>query len=259
MNRILVGVDLSPESELAVASAVDRARRSGAEVVLAMADAFPYEPEGASPSAATAARAYNDVIRRELEADRGRLGALRERWQHTGAEVSQVVLDGWPDEQLPKAATELGAELIVVGSHGRTGIKRLLMGSTAEHVIRLADVGVLVARGAAPNGGYQRIVIGTDFTPLARKAALQAVGYAAADARLELIHCWMPPAINTGIDVPITLPWGDMVTELERIGAGQLAELRQATALPVDFRVVQRPPGHGLVEARSEEHAAGLQ
>jgi nucleotide-binding universal stress UspA family protein len=248
MKRILVGVDLSPESELAVASAVDHARRIGAEVVLAMADAFPLEAEGASESAATAAKVYNDVIRRQLELDRGQLGALRERWDGHGAEISQILLDGWPDEELARRAAELGAELIVVGSHGRTGVKRLVLGSTAERVIRLAGVSVLVARGAAPSGGYRRIVVGTDFTPLARQAALAAIGYAGAGGRIDVVHCWSRPATAAGLDVPITLPWGAMVTELERIGAAHVAELRRETDVPIDFRVAQLAPDHGLVE-----------
>ena len=53
---------------------------------------------------------------------------------------------GRPEEGIVKAAEFKGAGLIIVGSHGRTGLKRLLMGSVAERVIGLASCPVLVVK-----------------------------------------------------------------------------------------------------------------
>jgi nucleotide-binding universal stress UspA family protein len=58
-----------------------------------------------------------------------------------------VVRLGSPWEQILEAAQELGADLIVVGSHGRTGVARALLGSIAEKVVRLSAVPVLTVPG----------------------------------------------------------------------------------------------------------------
>jgi nucleotide-binding universal stress UspA family protein len=62
------------------------------------------------------------------------------------AGVQKVVLLGDPAHAIADYAKEKGAQLIVIPSHGRTGITRLLIGSTAERVVRLAHCPVLVLR-----------------------------------------------------------------------------------------------------------------
>ena len=51
-----------------------------------------------------------------------------------------------PAEEIVALATEVGADVIVVGTHGRRGVRRLVLGSVAESVVRLADCAVLVVR-----------------------------------------------------------------------------------------------------------------
>ncbi|MCR9201027.1 MAG: universal stress protein [Planctomycetaceae bacterium] len=60
--------------------------------------------------------------------------------------VRQVVLEGRPGTAVPEYATRIGAELIVVPSHGYGGVKRMLLGSVAEQIIRRADCPVFVLR-----------------------------------------------------------------------------------------------------------------
>jgi nucleotide-binding universal stress UspA family protein len=63
-----------------------------------------------------------------------------------GITLETMVLRGKPDEAIVKAATAKEADLIVLGSHGRTGLRRLLMGSVAERVIGQAKCPVLVVK-----------------------------------------------------------------------------------------------------------------
>jgi nucleotide-binding universal stress UspA family protein len=63
-----------------------------------------------------------------------------------GVTLETMILSGRPDEGIVKAAEFKGASLIIVGSHGRTGLKRLLMGSVAERVIGHAKCPVLVVK-----------------------------------------------------------------------------------------------------------------
>lgn len=66
-----------------------------------------------------------------------------------GLEVDHLLIDGLGGrlgDLVAKAATQFGADLIVVGTHGRSGPSRLLLGSGAEQIIRLSPVPVLVTR-----------------------------------------------------------------------------------------------------------------
>jgi nucleotide-binding universal stress UspA family protein len=61
--------------------------------------------------------------------------------------VKAFVLSGKPADAIIETAKDKNADLIVVGSHGRTGLEKLLMGSVAERVIVLASCAVLVVKG----------------------------------------------------------------------------------------------------------------
>lgn len=68
--------------------------------------------------------------------------------QHAQGELhSEIrVRSGWPNVDIAREAAQLGVDLIVVGTHGRSGVSHLLLGSVAEHVIREATCPVLVIR-----------------------------------------------------------------------------------------------------------------
>jgi nucleotide-binding universal stress UspA family protein len=256
MRKILVGVDLSPTSELAIATAIDLARRDGAEVILAMADAIPQIPEGLSERAAAAAKRQSSALAATLADDRRQLAALRERHAGQGATLSQLIVDGYPDEELPRVAREQGAELIVVGSHGRTGIKRVVMGSVAERCARLAECSVLVVRGSTPHGGFHRIVVGADFSPQGKVAIERAIAVAAPGATIDLVHCWQIPYVATGIDAPVlALPHGDMVAGWTDEGEALVRWTRQRTDRTVRFQLRSGAPALTLADAAAEANA----
>jgi len=190
---IVVGVDFSPESDRAVAHAMDVARRTGSPLTLVHVGLVPDEPVGLSPSMAETAETMRTVLLERLAQDRAQLADLRERLSGQGVEVSHVVVDGFADTAVAKAARELDARMVVVGTHGRTGFRRLVLGSVAEKTIRTAEMSVLVPRGDAPSGGYQRVVVGTDFSDGARHALVQALEVAAPEAKVRVVHAWALP------------------------------------------------------------------
>lgn len=64
-----------------------------------------------------------------------------------GIEATGVLMEGEPAYELVQCARQRGADAIVLGTHGRSGVKRLLLGSVAEEVLRTAHLPVVVVRG----------------------------------------------------------------------------------------------------------------
>jgi nucleotide-binding universal stress UspA family protein len=223
-TRILVGVDFSPSSLRAVEHAMAIARPRGAPVVLAHVAAIP-PPRDVSGDDAFAA-----LLRERLAADRAALADLRDRFAGQGIELSQILHDGFADAALADIAREVGAALIVVGTHGRTGVRRWMLGSVAEKTVRLADASVLVARGEARPGGYRRIVVGTDYSDLAWRAVARALELAAPDAEIRVVHAWQAPYVEYDLT-------GEILAKL-RESAEAEAQVHR-----VRVRELPRPPG----------------
>jgi nucleotide-binding universal stress UspA family protein len=70
------------------------------------------------------------------------------RVQQAGLQGDSVIVEGVPFQAIIDTARDSGADLIVMGTHGRTGLTHVLMGSVAEKVVRLAPCPVLVTRAA---------------------------------------------------------------------------------------------------------------
>jgi nucleotide-binding universal stress UspA family protein len=258
ITRIAVGVDLSDQAVHAAEQAIALARHQGAEVVLVYVGAVPEAPEGLPPSMRATASTYRAMLNDRLQEDRAKLEALRQRLVGQGVEVSHVLADGYPDTALAETAASIGAGLIVVGTHGRTGMRRVLLGSVAERTVRLAESSVLVVRGdAIVNGGYQRIVVGTDFSPLAERAITRAIEVAAPGARIEVVHAWSVPAdVSPEGSLAVVLAdlRGALADDMVRMGAELCAKWRTA-GTTVGFRAVETSAEAALTEAATELHA----
>jgi len=145
IKRILVGTDFSEPARRATDAAVDLARALGASlVVLHVTPAVEYVDYEGNLAHLHEGKAFQDAIRKAAQ-DAG--AAELSRIQKSGATATYVALDGPPTETLCTYAEQNGIDLIVVGTHGRTGLQRLLMGSVAETVVRRAHVPVLAFRG----------------------------------------------------------------------------------------------------------------
>ncbi len=198
IDTVVAGVDFSDESELACRQALAVARRAGARLVLVHAAALPDADAGVPDSMKATQDAYLAVLRGRVSEDQRALAALRERLDGQGADVSHVVIDGFADDAIGNAAAELHADLVVLGSRGRRGLSRLLLGSVAERVVRTSPVPVLVARGErdAADGGFKKILVATDFSAGATRALALARAIANPDATIDLVHWWTLPAMS---------------------------------------------------------------
>jgi nucleotide-binding universal stress UspA family protein len=248
-SRIAVGVDFSPGSVLATEHALAVARRIGADLALIHVGLIPIEPPASLPeSMRSTAERWLGLIGERLADDRQRLAELRERLSGQGVEISHVVVDGYADTAIAATAHELGAALIVVGSHGHTGVRRFLLGSVAEKTVRLAERSVLVARGEPPRGGYRRVVVGTDFSAHARRAVEQAIAIAAPDAEIRIVHAWQMPPL--AVELPLTAVT-DLRAAAEAAAAqyrGEILRLERPADQQLRVEVLDGPPATVLDE-----------
>ncbi len=219
--RIVVGVDFSLESLQAVDHALEVARRTSAAVTLVHVGAVPDRPPDDQ---------WAEVLRGRVGQARDRLDELHQRLHGMGVDVEHVVVNGWPDTALTDTAHELDARFVVVGTHGRTGLRRVALGSVAEKTARLAGCSVLITRGDAIPGGYRRIVVGTDYSPSDTRALAAALELAAPVATIEVVHVWHPPYVEFDLD-------GRMIAVL-RDAAVQQAEQHRKEIL-----ATPHPPG----------------
>ena len=145
-QRILVATDGSDLSSTAVASAIELAAAIGAEMVaLYVVPRYPvsYFEGGITIS-------VEDIARTEKQwSDKGQavVDAVQEQAKAQGVTAKAVVAQSdLVAESIMSAATKHGCDLVVMASHGRKGIKRVLLGSETQHVLTHSTVPVLVLR-----------------------------------------------------------------------------------------------------------------
>jgi nucleotide-binding universal stress UspA family protein len=140
-RKILVPIDFSDHSSAALDVAIDLARTYGA--TLHLLHCYPIDPGAISP--------YGIVIPEGFDRDvREAAGVQLARWADKAATakvpVEQHLSSMFPAESIARSADEIGADLIVMGTRGLSGLRHVLLGSIAERVLRLAHCPVLTAK-----------------------------------------------------------------------------------------------------------------
>ncbi len=143
-TKILLATDASEEADLAARTATDIADKTDSElhvVLVGLSAAYVgMGPPEIADIPAPRQRELNEEAQRLLDAQVEQIKA-------DGGTVAQAHLRiGRPDEQIVDSAEEIGAGLIVMGSRGLGGIRRLLMGSVSDSVVRHAHCPVLIVR-----------------------------------------------------------------------------------------------------------------
>jgi len=148
-QRILVPVDGSATSNAGLAEAIKLAKLTGARVrVLHVVDEMPF-----LMSANGYAAMPGDVFTLLKEAGQAVLEAARATVDAAGVPVDAALFDSLSGRLCDRVAEQVqkwGADVIVLGTHGRRGVGRMLLGSDAEQILRTAAVPVLLVRGTAP-------------------------------------------------------------------------------------------------------------
>ena len=142
-KMIVVPTDFSETSARVLSVALDYASLLGGRIVLVHVHDAPAYLGLDAGAVADVEKGMQQRIERELE-------EVAEQVRRRGVEVEQVRLYGSSPEAIAEFARRAGADLIVMGTHGRGGIKHALLGSMAEHVIPRSPCPVMVVPPPLP-------------------------------------------------------------------------------------------------------------
>lgn len=144
--KILVGVDGSECSKVAVEHVCKQPWPAGSQMLVVSAVAQPII--ASAEIYATAGSAATEVIEEDRRFHQELVSKAEAELRKAGFPTRGKVVSGDAREAIVKTARDEGAHLIVVGSHGRTGFAKLLLGSVASYVVSHAPCNVLVVRPA---------------------------------------------------------------------------------------------------------------
>lgn len=245
-HKILCPIDFSPGSRCAMAAAAKLAKEHRAELVLLHAWFLP---------AISGEFAYPGEVVQELadDAQRGLDAAQAEVRKLDVPRVSVKLVNRPASQGIVEIAKEdPSVDLIVIGTHGRTGIGRVLLGSIAEAVVRHAPCPVLTIRDNLELRPFKHVLCPVDFSPRSRDAMNLAGELAhAGGAGITLLHV-----------VELPTAWGelrpfDTDRELGHRAAAQLkdwaAELAARVNVPVTSRIAVGSPGAELPEVLGKD------
>jgi len=250
-RRILVATDFSDPAQKALDAAVALAERRQAELHLvhAVEVALPlFEP-------------YAVVVPADWVGEARKLA--QEKLDDAHAQVTARGLRGTTHlgdvpaaHAIAERARELEADLVVVGTHGHTGMKHLLLGSVAERTVEYAPCSVWTVKGDA-SVAPKTVVAGSDFSGAGTEAVATAAAWARDfGAKLHLVHALQIP-------MPLVAPYEVAIPEGVIEGARREAQ-RQLEGLAAGIAGVEvttelaTTPAHAALVDAAERLGAGL-
>ena len=201
-RRLLVATDFSAGSERAADTAIELAVRWRARVDWVHVRSEPSHVLAPSGQALLAHYAEH-----ERHAAQDGLTALVERTRARGVVCDSHLERGRPEACIASLAEETDADWVVLGTHGRSGITALLLGSVAEKIARICPRSTLLVRSGPPLTSGGTVIFGEDFSPDTSRRVAAEVARALA-ARLVLVHgidILTGLAANTSYSMPPSL------------------------------------------------------
>ena len=193
VRRVLVPVDFSSHADQAVVDAVEIAGAFGAAIDLLHVWQLPIH--ASMPQVGLVPVEVMEGFRR---GEHERLEALEAGVRSEDVPCTTHLIEGIPSQQITRSAEELGSDLIVMGTRGRTGLQHVFLGSVAERVVRTAPCPVLTVKADDTRGALRPrvMVVATDFSDAAQRALAVARDLAGAmgSAHIVLVHGYYVPA-----------------------------------------------------------------
>ncbi|WP_413997310.1 universal stress protein [Maribacter sp. 2307ULW6-5] len=187
MNRILVPVDFSEHSANALEVAAQLAKKTNAEIMvvhmLGISDAVLTKDESQS---FMEAKFYMKLAKK-------RFAEFLDKPYLKDLKITETVQNYTVFTEIGQIAKENGAELIVMGSHGTSGLSEIFVGSNTEKVVRSAEVPVLVIKKQRSDFKMEKVVFAFDFRVESTEAYHRAVNFfSQMKAQLHLVHVNLP-------------------------------------------------------------------
>jgi nucleotide-binding universal stress UspA family protein len=200
-----------------------------------------------------------DVVQQlAQDAQRSLETAVADAKQAGARRVGSKLSNGTPWQQIVDVAEREAFDLIVIGTHGRTGVARILVGSVAEAVVRHAPCPVLTTRPEGIARPFEHVLCPIDFSGASRAAMhLAAELVRPGGAGITLLHVLELPAIYS-TDQRATEPYRELAANATRRLDEWAAELRTKTTVPVDHRTRVGRPGTHVLAALDDDHSFDL-
>lgn len=187
-SRILVPTDFSDLASEALAYGARIAEKANGELIVVYADTFLPPPHFTYAQVGDIASSLQTSKEQALEELQKYVG---ERVK--GVRVEPLVIEDLPISGILATAQEREVDLIVMGTHGRSGLTRVMLGSVTERVIRETSIPLLAVRSGASTAEMKRIVCPTNFSEAANDALRHAVGMARLfESELVVVHVVEP-------------------------------------------------------------------
>jgi nucleotide-binding universal stress UspA family protein len=258
-GAIVAATDFSETADLAVEHAAALARRTGSPLLIVHGHTMAaYWVGPAKPL--TVPASYEETILRNA---REKMEALCTRYRAEGIDVDSRLVSASGTEAVAYVAKQSDAKVIVTGTRGLTGFKHLLLGSTAEAIVRTANRPVLAIHpgDAVPGDGALRIVLPTDFSDDARLALDQAL--ALLDDRgeastLVLVHVIHTPGLLAPMvgDVSVRQLFIQQARDAAVEGLERLAESLKGAGRTVEAVVREGDPAETVAAIAGEKKAS---
>ena len=145
-KRILVPVDFSDHSHAALRMALTVARDSAAHITMMHVGVLPYYANTELGWSTGTTEMFGDLQDRLAKEQIKALEVLAENELPEAVDRDFVLVQGYPPAEIAKQVEEGGHDLVVMGTHGRTGLSRALLGSVTERVVAQSPVPVLVVK-----------------------------------------------------------------------------------------------------------------
>jgi nucleotide-binding universal stress UspA family protein len=208
-GRILVPTDLSDFSDLALDYALQFRKSLGSQITLLyaqdvmyfLADDYPVYYQNAAQLKKETEKQLHDYVKQHVPPT---------------VPVATIIVDDSPSRAIIMTADNIGADLIIMGTHGRRGFRRAILGSVAERVLRETQrpVMTVIPKASSPNAAVsiRTILCPVNFTPVARQALEHACGLTEAfDAQLIVVNVIEKGEIAVSSVESQFSPWVDPV------------------------------------------------
>jgi len=254
-KRILVAIDFSEYSKIALDICLGASKCMKTKLyVLHTIEKFPHDYVHLLSSTA-----HSNMKQKLEEEAMNKIKAMLPEELLGSEDIVPIVRFGKPFLEIIKVAKEKDVDLMAIGTHGRAGVDRVILGSVAERVVRKAGCTVMVIRNRK-YVGFKRIIVPIDFSDCSRKALEYATATARAhNSKLTILHVYEGSFVEPYVKAANSEEEADeIMKEIERVNETKYDEFLKTVDLSgVEYEKLLKKgiPETDIVEIAMEQQA----